>query len=304
MAYDPLAVSESNTSSLTLKFEDGRRHRELPIKVYLPQSPERAPVVLFSHGLGGSREGSAFLGRHWSGRGYVAVFVQHPGSDESVWRDLPAAERMPALRRAANVQTTVARILDLPAVIDQLERWQDEAGHPLAGRLDLARIGMSGHSFGAITTQAISGMRFPNGQKPTEPRIRAAVIMSPSGARDGADNAAAFESVAIPWLLMTGTHDAFPIGNIDIRSRFSVFPVLPAGNKFELVLNRAEHSVFTENALPGDREPRNPNHHRAILAISTAFWDAYLRDNADARQWLTGNAARGVLEAEDRLQWK
>ena len=29
--------------------------------------------------------------------------------------------------------------------------------HALAGRLDLSKVGMSGHSFGAVTTQAISG---------------------------------------------------------------------------------------------------------------------------------------------------
>jgi hypothetical protein len=41
-----------------------------------------------------------------------------------------------------------------------------------------------------------------------------------------------------------------------------------------LVLHNAEHSVFTDRPLPGEREPRNPNHHRVILALSTAFWDA------------------------------
>ncbi|MCU0982443.1 MAG: dienelactone hydrolase, partial [Pirellulaceae bacterium] len=62
-----------------------------------------------------------------------------------------------------------------------------------------------------------------------------------------------------------------------------VFPALAPGDKFELVLDKAEHSVFTERPLPGDREQRNLNHHRAILAISTAFWDAYLRGDAAAK---------------------
>jgi hypothetical protein len=41
--------------------------------------------------------------------------------------------------------------------------------------------------------------------------------------------------------------------------------------------------VFTERPLPGDREQRNPNHHRAILALRTAFWDAYLCIDAAAQ---------------------
>ena len=103
---------------------------------------------------------------------------------------------------------------------------------------------------------------------------------------------------------MTGTYDTAPIGGIDLASRLAVYPALPPGGKYELVLDRAEHSAFTDRALPGDRETHNPNHHRAILAISTAFWDAYLRGDAQARGWLDGAGARAVLEAADRWQRK
>jgi hypothetical protein len=67
-------------------------------------------------------------------------------------------------------------------------------------------------------------------------------------------------------------------------------------------LNRAEHSAFSERALPGDREKRNPNHHRAILALTTAFWEATLRGDVAARRWLEGEGARTMLEPDD--QWR
>ena len=102
------------------------------------------------------------------------------------------------------------------------------------------------------------------------------MVFSPSAPRGGnADRA--FGEVKIPWMLMTGTKDLAPIGNADMKSRLAVYPALQGAPKYEVVLNNAEHSVFTDRALPGDREPRNPNHHRVILALSTAFWDAYLR---------------------------
>ena len=91
----------------------------------------------------------------------------------------------------------------------------------------------------------------------------------------------AFGSVKIPWMLMTGTKDTSPIGGQTVETRLAVFPALAAGDKYELVLNNAEHSVFTDRALPGDREPRDPNHHRVILALSTAFWDAFVKQNDD-----------------------
>jgi hypothetical protein len=78
-----------------------------------------------------------------------------------------------------------------------------------------------------------------------------------------------------------------------------VFPALPPGDKFELVLNGAEHSAFTDRPLPGDSEKRNANHHRAILALSTAFWDAYLKNDAEAKTWLNGDGAQRMLESED-----
>jgi len=77
-AYDPLAVG-SVESSIELAARDTIHSRDLPLRVYLPATPGPAPIVLFSHGLGGNRNGGAFLGKHWSARGYVAVFLRHPG---------------------------------------------------------------------------------------------------------------------------------------------------------------------------------------------------------------------------------
>jgi predicted dienelactone hydrolase len=301
--YDPLSIdSRSAPSHIELMAHDSARSRDIPVRVYLPSSSGSAPVVLFSHGLGGSRAGSSFLGEHWASRGYVAVFLQHSGSDDSVWKNEPGSDRMAALKKAASLDNFLLRVHDVRALLDQLETWNAAKGHPLAGRLDLAHIGMSGHSFGAVTTEAVSGETLPaSGQRFTDPRIKAAVIFSPSSPELG-DPAKAFGAVKIPWLLMTGTKDVAPIGHADMKSRLAVYPALRGAAKYELVLNNAEHSVFTDRPLPGDKEPRNPNHHRAILAISTAFWDAYLRNNSDARAWLDSTGPRSILEPNDRWQ--
>ena len=127
--------------------------------------------------------------------------------------------------------------------------------------------------------------------------------MSPSTPK-GTSAEQAFSTVKIPWLVMTGTHDTSPISDQTVESRLAVYPALPAGSKYEFVLNKAEHSVFTERALLGDKEGRNPKHHPAILAISTAFWDAYLREDAAAKEWLDGDGPKSILEKEDRWQKK
>ena len=319
-AYDPLQIDPgSEVITLERVVIDADRERQIPLLIYLsrhlsrhlprdlpPQMPpaqDAQPVVLFSHGLGGSRRNNPYLGRHWAARGYVVVFLQHPGSDEAVWRTAPPAQRLAELREAANLSNFSLRVRDVSAVLDQLARWSGATGDELAGRLDLRHVGMCGHSFGAITTQAVSGQRYLGGLRSfTDPRIGAALMLSPSAPPGGAGSA--FNSVAVPWLLMTGTLDTAPIGNATIDSRFAVFPALPPGRKYELVLDKAEHSAFSDRPLPGDRQRRNPNHHRAILAVGTAFWDSHLRGDTSARQWLDGSGPTAVLQPTDRWQRK
>lgn len=303
--YDPLAADTNALAApLRLTVHDAARHRNLPVLVYLPADAHPDPVVLFSHGLGGSCENDSFLGRHWAARGYVGVFVQHPGSDDSIWKDLPPKKRMNAMRRAASLDNFLLRVHDIPAVLDQLTTWNQTAGHPLAGRLDLAHIGMSGHSFGAATTEAVSGETLPiEGQDLTDPRIRAAVAFSPSTPVTGHPDRA-FGSVPVPWLLMTGTRDIAPIGHADLKSRRAVYANLRGAPKYEVVLDRAEHSAFGDGPLPGDHEPRNPNHHRVMLALTTAFWDTYLKNDPAARAWLNSDQPRTVLEPADSWQFQ
>lgn len=305
--YDPLRLStKEQARTLELMVSDKTRDREIPILVYMSSSKATeapAPVVLFSHGLGGTRHGSAYLGQHWAARGYFAVFLQHPGSDDSAWKDTPITQRMAALKKAASAQNYLARVRDVVVVIDQLEKWHGESGQALHQRLRMDRLGMSGHSFGAVTTQAVAGQKYPLvGHRYTDVRIKAALPMSPSAPQRGITAKEAFADVKIPWLLMTGTKDSAPIGGQTIASRRDVYPALPPGSKYELVLDNAEHSVFTERALPGEKEKRNPNHHRVILALSTAFWDAYLREDTAARSWLDGAGPRTVLQEKDQWQ--
>ena len=304
-AYDPLRKTHpEKVVPLDLTIRDETRNRDIPIRVYRCGNIQSAPVVLFSHGLGGSREVGLYLGEHWAARGYIAVFLQHPGSDTSVWKRKRPAQIMTAMKEAANAENFLLRAKDVPAVLDQLELWNKDSKHELFGAFNLEQVGMSGHSFGAVTTQAVSGQTTARGKfNLTDPRIKAALPMSPSSPAVG-DPASAFGKVGIPWLLMTGTQDVSAIGGATVETRRAVYTALPAGGKYELVLDEAEHSVFTDRSLPGDKHQRNPNHHRAILALSTAFWDAYLTGDEKAKSWLDGDGPRTVMEAKDLWQRK
>ena len=296
LSYDPLKVPEVEIVSKTFEVKDAGRDRTLPIRVYLPEGKKPAPVILFSHGLGGSRDNNPYLGNHWAKRGYAVVFVQHPGSDESVWKDAGPLEKVTAMRQAASIDNYLKRTKDVPAVIDALAKWNGEPEHALAGRLDLEHLGMSGHSFGAQTTQAVAGQGARPRMSLAEPRIDAAVMMSPSPPAAG-DPTKAFAPIKIPCLLMTGTHDDSPIGNTTPADRLKVFPHLQQAPAWQVVFDQATHMDFGQS---GKGSPTR--YHQATLALTTAFWDAELKADPAAKAWLRGENARPVLVAADRWE--
>ncbi len=299
--YDPLKVSNAEIVSKTLDVKDAARDRIIPIRVYFPETNKQSPVILFSHGLGGSRDNNPYLGNHWAKRGYVVVFIQHPGSDESVWKGVPLGQRMMAMKKAASAENSIIRNKDVPAVINALTTWSNDAQSPLHGRLDLKHIGMSGHSFGAVTTQAMAGQSALAGKISfTEPRLTAAVMMSPSPPAMG-DPAKAFQSITIPCLLMTGTLDDSPIGNSTVADRLKVFPNLTNAPAWQIVFDGATHMSFSERDLQGRSESGN-RYHKAILALTTAFWDMQLTGSVAAKNWLNGAGAKSALAPAD--QWE
>src|ERR1043165_4156397 len=134
---------------LTLPIADGTTST---MRVYHPQAATApCPVVIFSHGLAGSKEGYGFLGERWARHGYVAIHPDHPGSDPAAFRGKRLAEIGPALKAATQDPALLAgRPALIRALIDALPQVQAK----LPGlTLDRERIGVAAHSFGAWTTK-------------------------------------------------------------------------------------------------------------------------------------------------------
>lgn len=278
----------------------GPKH-PVPVKIYLPNvAAEPMPVVLVSHGLGGSREGSTYLGKHWSAAGYAVVAIQHPGSDESVWKDVPKWRRRPVLKRAASAKSFMNRLSDVTTVLDYIEGSRLAETHPLHNRVDPSRIALSGHSFGAVTSQAIMGQSFrqPSDAPFLDNRIDCVILMSPSPSKH-LSNDDAFNSVTLPVLCMTGTEDGSPLQrDFNPESRQQVYAALPEGQAYQIVFDQGAHSIFSDF--------RNTDHRyqAAIQAVTTVFLDAQLKRDPEALNRLRSNAVTRQLEPEDEWDWK
>jgi predicted dienelactone hydrolase len=290
---DP-ALSDNGTQGNTIyqDWQDGQRGRSLPIKLYLPQSGSAPfPIVIFSHGLGGSREAAIYLGEYWSQRGYFCVFVQHPGSDSGVWKPALGSGReamMQRMKEAANGKNAVDRAQDIKFVLDELAR-RNREDPMFKGKLQLNEIALAGHSFGAGTTLAIAGQNFGQASVKDD-RVKAAIYLCPPVTqRAKASSASGYSNIQIPGLLMTGTEDVSPIGETKAEDRRVPYDGIKSPHQYLVNFIGANHSTFGGTAMrrASDSDER---FHEMIDVVTTKFLDANLKNDASAGQWLDSAA--------------
>jgi predicted dienelactone hydrolase len=302
-AAEPAATTNGSVRTVEQTWHDAARDRDVPVRIYLPAGSGRCPLIIFSHGLGGSREGYGYLGEAWASHGYVVIHVTHIGSDTSVLRDAPPGMRakMEAMQRAANnLQNAINRPKDVSFAIDESLKMDKEEG-PLHGRIDAEKIGVAGHSFGGYTAMAIAGQHWPLVPGFADPRVKAVVAMSPPATRPEPSE---FRDVRVPLLVMTGTLDNSPIGETKAPDRVKLWEDCTHAERYLSVFDGGDHMVFSErgrmpmDALRGMKGDASKDEafRQFILTATTHFWDAKLRGDRPAETWLnTGQKEMGKL---------
>lgn len=304
------------------EWHDASRHRDLPVKIYYPAEPAPAacPVIVFSHGLGASRETYAYLGRAWAAHGYVSVHLQHPDSDAGVLAGTqrPLRKLQKLKEAAANPDNFVNRPQDVRFAIDELTRLADDPSFPLHGRMDLARLGIAGHSFGAYTVLAVAGQAVgPDRARRyygPDPRIKAAIAMSSDPALS-ANLDEAYDRIAIPIFHLTGTRDQIGnghtepddaiIGHATPADRRVAFDHTRHASAYLLTFQDGDHRVFAgeRGSFRGGGE-HDEAYQRIVCLASTAFWDATLKQDAAARAWFEDGGLAALLAGSGTFEQK
>ena len=281
----PGAVTRS-VDKLDFGWVDDRRQRRVPVRLYLPAdaaATRRVPLVVFSHGIGGSRFGYSYLGSHWAAHGWASLHLQHVGSDRSLWAGNPLGF-VGRLRDAAQDKEAIARVLDLHFALDQL------LAGPLASRIDADRIVAAGHSYGANTTLLAAGAQVERaGQKLDfrDARIKAAIILSAPPFYGETDPAKVLAGITVPTLHVTATEDIIRIPGYysGATDRVAVFDATGSARKALAVFAGGSHSMFTDRSGTGGMA-LNPKVKDATRALSLAFLkDVFDGEDAALRQW-------------------
>lgn len=300
--YDPFVGGRCPVGVRTIHARDSARDRSFPCEIWYPAAvrhtprdaaalPGTYPLIVYSHPSGAHRRAATFLCTHLSSHGYVVAALDHR-EDETPDRKI--ADRVP------DVRFLLDHLLDGPA-------WDPGV------RLDPARIGIVGHSFGGWTALAAPDV---------EPRIHAVVALAPGGASRRKPGILPL-TLAFAWprdvptLYLVAEDDTY----LPLAGMYELYERTPATRQM-VVLRRADHYHFMDDLealheaarampltgelawIPRDMRPLaelcpGEQARAFVRGLTLCHMDAILRGQAAAQRLWAGDleaelAGRGV----------
>jgi dienelactone hydrolase len=287
---------------------DPARGRTIPTRIHMPAAPGPWPVILFSHGFGGSLSAFGETGRYWAARGVIVIHPTHSDSVQVPDPTLPAEDARAvrqALAAAMGARPTgaaLAEVTERPvflrsrladiAFLQSLVRARDtRLPAPVRERIDPARMGMAGHSFGAYLTLVLCGARLsPEPPPPLPSGFRGGMAISGQGSGRLGLKAGAFDRMSLPLFSVTGTRDVGAAGETP-DWRLEAFRSARPGRQYAAILDGFRHGDF--DAPESDPVLGKPAGR--LRALQSAFWRATLA--GDASGWADLDRAAGASRA-------
>jgi predicted dienelactone hydrolase len=310
---------------------DSARNKDVGLYIEYPTRGGPHPVIIFSHAYGASPARSYVgLSAYWASHGYVVIKPTHNDAGRLTAEDLGDPAKLAEAVTAAGARD---RADDIRLILDSLSTLEQQYPE-LQGKMDAARIGVGGHSYGAFAALLLAGARTFIGATPAsaaDPRVKVVLALSPQGVGESRGlTRESWTEVRIPVLFMTGSNDRGANEGEDEAWRRQAFELSPAGDKWFISIAGANHFTFTGgfrppptqrervvSAPPTRRDPRDPvrpsaedhapqlgarsnilqdrNIFNVVKSATRAFWDAYLKNEPKGREYLTSLSTRQDL---------
>jgi|GEM_PF-159877 len=296
---------------------DKQRNKDLHMRITYPTEEGRFPVIIFSHGAGGSKDGYKYLINYWVKNGFVCIQPSHSDAITNTTDKEKVFQNLMGILKALPFDYSgwANRVADIKLILNSLSSIQTT----IPAAMDTTHVGVAGHSYGAFTSMLIGGATVPKVaaskvKTPYDGRVAAILVISPQGIKHqprdfGFDNKYSWKGIHGPAMFMTGTLDQ--TGWTTAKDRRAPYLDSPAGNKYFVSIKGANHMTFAD---VGQRQPiigqrianriqkrqeqmsgltltgriarffgplENGDHQQmldGIELVSTDFWDAYLKN--------------------------
>jgi len=298
-----------------------RDNRSVPIKVHYPEAEGAFPLVVISHGGGGNWDAHLFQAQHLASYGYVVLCPEHVYSNNIrikyyMSRRGGRMKYVEGLRRTlTDPQVILGRPKDVSFAIDQAILWNKNHAK-LKGKINTKKIAVMGHSYGAYTTLVVCGARpILDYLKPvvkpgkgfakdlSDTRVTLGLAMSPPAPGGTRFNQNSYKMINCPLVCLSGSKDISQLYRqgknqgqmMPATSRLKMFDLLPAGQKYFLWLENADHLAFADSPkawiLPSKSRPDTQRISKAMMVI---FCNHFLKQKKGAVKYLNESYVNSI----------
>jgi predicted dienelactone hydrolase len=210
---------------------------------------------------------------------------------------------------ALDAKAGVDRVADIKLILDNAEALV-KAAPGLKDKMDLEKVGVSGHNHGAYTAELIAGasvnieetVKAEDGTESkksetrnvADARIKAILALSPAGPDQGGLTKESFKGLKLPMMTMTGTNDTTGEKQ-DAAWKKQAYELAPEGGKYHIVIEGASNSSFTAPRRSfnrgGEQPPADPTFDW-VKTSTLQFWNATLKGDEAAKTWLAGEGLK------------